>query len=792
MPNSPCSNLQELEFLRSLTERELCELALLPLLSAQGYSEIRYTHGKLEGGKDIVFCSADPLAGKMLYCATVKRAPLTGAVTGSRAIREVLYQVKQALTQPYLNPFDAKEAFPERVYVITPHEITNEATESIKGELRDLSNHVFFIDGPLLLSMIDRDLPDLLASLADSELRYLHQLAGRARELAHVLPIPGQPKLSLTDLYTGGRLNIIPKESARLGSFCSPLNFSTASPPEADLSDTLREHNYLAIISDAGAGKTTCLKRITLDLIDRKRHAFEAQLLPVLVPLHRLPLSSFDSAQTFLETLESFLQIEYGVRDLDLKNPAGYALLLDGFDEVSDRHDALRRVINELSTLFPRVVVTSRPSRVPDLTDSFAYSSLEQFSDNDIRTFLVKWFSSRIAEVDAIMAHIRSDHHLYTFCRNPLLLTMYAALASRKSVGSLPTRRTDIYSQIVTLLVDEWDRTRGLVSNFDADEKRFALECVAFTLHQSGQKTFDRTLFESTVGGFLEAKGRVGSANSPLDEIIYRSSLIKRLPRSDSFEFTHLSFQEFFAAQWAQRTLGKADVQRLIFDEWWRTSVRFYCGLTRTLDGIVPKRKAISRGKIMWLGEYLVEADYTSAKTKGVVLDLVAEELAFSAAVEDREIQYAAQFGDQLVSRMVKRINLINQNLGTSEHPTNKSSVINRLNFLRLLVAVDSQLARDCADEMRTQKASFGSPTQTFACLVALAPKVRIAVWADWAVHMLQGLHGSDKSTHGVSQLKVMASLLDDNLARGRVDITTNRVKRVQVAARQVLAKLGR
>ena len=184
MPNSPCSNLQELEFLRSLTERELCELALLPLLSAQGYSEIRYTHGKLEGGKDIVFCSADPLAGKMLYCATVKRAPLTGAVTGSRAIREVLYQVKQALTQPYLNPFDAKEAFPERVYVITPHEITNEATESIKGELRDLSNHVFFIDGPLLLSMIDRDLPDLLASLADSELRYLHQLAGRARELA--------------------------------------------------------------------------------------------------------------------------------------------------------------------------------------------------------------------------------------------------------------------------------------------------------------------------------------------------------------------------------------------------------------------------------------------------------------------------------------------------------------------------------------------------------------------------------------------------------------------------------
>jgi hypothetical protein len=34
----------QLDFLQSLTERELCELVIIPLLEEMRYVEIRYTH----------------------------------------------------------------------------------------------------------------------------------------------------------------------------------------------------------------------------------------------------------------------------------------------------------------------------------------------------------------------------------------------------------------------------------------------------------------------------------------------------------------------------------------------------------------------------------------------------------------------------------------------------------------------------------------------------------------------------------------------------------------------------
>src|ERR1700687_2315161 len=98
----------DLAFLEGLTEEELCELVLIPLLAAQGYRDIRYTHGFLEAGKDITFGYDDPLGGYLHLCATVKRYPLTGSVSSSRSMHEVYFQINQALTEPFLHPLDGR------------------------------------------------------------------------------------------------------------------------------------------------------------------------------------------------------------------------------------------------------------------------------------------------------------------------------------------------------------------------------------------------------------------------------------------------------------------------------------------------------------------------------------------------------------------------------------------------------------------------------------------------------------------------------------------------------------
>src|SRR5713226_1706880 len=97
----PDTNDSDLSFLQTLSERELSELVLIPLFRAMGFREIRYLHGRDEHGKDIVFAEESPLEGKKYYCAAVKATTLSGSVSSSRSIREVHYQIRQALQTPF-------------------------------------------------------------------------------------------------------------------------------------------------------------------------------------------------------------------------------------------------------------------------------------------------------------------------------------------------------------------------------------------------------------------------------------------------------------------------------------------------------------------------------------------------------------------------------------------------------------------------------------------------------------------------------------------------------------------
>ena len=87
---------EKLIFLQSLKERELCELVIIPLLEAMGYEQIRYTHGPLEMGKDIVFSRADPLEAQITCAAVVKISRISGSVSSSDSAREIWHQVRQA------------------------------------------------------------------------------------------------------------------------------------------------------------------------------------------------------------------------------------------------------------------------------------------------------------------------------------------------------------------------------------------------------------------------------------------------------------------------------------------------------------------------------------------------------------------------------------------------------------------------------------------------------------------------------------------------------------------------
>ncbi len=158
----------DLQFLQQLSEAELSELILIPLLTRMGYTQVRYTHGVMEMGKDIVFSISEPLRGRKHFALVVKKQKLTGSASGSRSIREILYQVEQAIRVPFLDPLDGQEVTVDTVYVVTPFPISQQCIASIRGSMRDLSNRIRFIDGPTLTDFIAQFYPSIFASLPES------------------------------------------------------------------------------------------------------------------------------------------------------------------------------------------------------------------------------------------------------------------------------------------------------------------------------------------------------------------------------------------------------------------------------------------------------------------------------------------------------------------------------------------------------------------------------------------------------------------------------------------------
>jgi hypothetical protein len=673
------SVFEPLAYLQSLPEAELRELVLIPLLEAQQYVEIRHTHGPSEAGKDLIFSALDPLAGRLYYAATVKAHKLVGAVDSNKSVQNVYFQVNQALKEPFNSPFDGQPITISVVYVITPFEISPTAANSITGQLRELGNRVRFIDGPTLVSHLEKYCPDLLSAIPDPTIRYLHTLSRRFMSSIRLTELGAPVRLTLPDIYTGGKISPTTPEDARTISFARPAIDSTNIPPLTALSKT----PHMVILADVGAGKTTLLNKTALDVITSEKTELSGlkRTIPVLVPLHQLPTSDLVDYSRFCSALQDHVRDFERRSNFQLANARQELLLLDGFDELRGNHKEVAGYIESLTRLFPKgIIVTSRPSRIPDINEKyFKFYKLNSFIDIDIKDFLYKWHRFNDSLSTPIYNKITSDESVHNFCRNPLFLTLYTILASRFPLESLPTRRTDIYTKISHILLGEWDSAKAVMNEYSSEIKDVVLQAIAFSSHSEQKKEFEygSTMQEATIE-VLElvlpqpkvSKIRLHS-KSVLDELIYRSSLIRECPTLTKsywnrdrdywedykkFEFTHLSFQEFYAAKYLIRNTEAKRIQELLLDDWWRNALVFYFGLRQSMDGIPIPPGHQAEGRAIAFIEYLQEGTFTSLKTRGQIYQLMARELLYSTRLSSGEFEICARSGDGLLDAVRERV----------------------------------------------------------------------------------------------------------------------------------------
>ena len=177
-------------FEREFSSEDLLRQAIAGLLRRMNHiSGVQVTHGRDERGKDIVFF-LDGLGERIPCACVVKNAAVTGSVSDSDGARNVYFQVEQCLDSYFTDERGTRIRI-ERVYVVTPYEMSLAAIDSITGKVRAQPGRVQFMHGTPLFRLFRQYWPDYLAEEADflrgylkrtrEELEYDRDLDGIAR-----------------------------------------------------------------------------------------------------------------------------------------------------------------------------------------------------------------------------------------------------------------------------------------------------------------------------------------------------------------------------------------------------------------------------------------------------------------------------------------------------------------------------------------------------------------------------------------------------------------------------------
>lgn len=153
--------------LQNLSEYELTNSVLIPLLKELNHSRVEYFGGPTEQGKDIICWREDELGEVELCVAQVKKFKPTLAAGSSTSFSEVVTQISQCFEKK-LPHISSQEYLPSQVYFITPFVIDTKTLQSrLEGYQALKTKRLRIIDGAKLVSLLQARLPELVSSLVD-------------------------------------------------------------------------------------------------------------------------------------------------------------------------------------------------------------------------------------------------------------------------------------------------------------------------------------------------------------------------------------------------------------------------------------------------------------------------------------------------------------------------------------------------------------------------------------------------------------------------------------------------
>jgi predicted NACHT family NTPase len=380
--------------------------------------------------------------------------------------------------------------------------------------------------------------------------------------------------IGLDDIYT--EVNILEKPASKtwaeldnLVKNCQRndfdrLGYGAIQKSRVPALKAVEDHEKLFVLGKPGAGKTTFLKHLAIQCISGK---FKPDLVPVFMTLREFAVAEGQPG-LFSEIQES-MQLE-DVTAEQVKTILRHGkvlLLLDGLDEV--KKEASRGLIDQVGKFlrdFPKnpCVMTCRIAAQEYIFDKFTEVEVADFSEDQIKSFVQKWFTTRFsAEAEELISKfhdkLNANQPSKELASNPLLLTLLCLVF--EELKAFPQKRSQLYKDGLELLLKKLDSKRNierpeLYKSLDPQQKEDLLSYLAYTTFTQGQLFFDQEEIEKYIVAYIRS---LPDAKTDANELRLDSTAVLKgieaqhgilVERAQHiYSFSHLTFQEYFTAR---------------------------------------------------------------------------------------------------------------------------------------------------------------------------------------------------------------------------------------------------
>lgn len=363
----------------------------------------------------------------------------------------------------------------------------------------------------------------------------------------------------------------------------------------------IESNNNIVILGQPGSGKTTSVKYIINSILLDEHFLKGVYAIPIVIRLRELNRENSilsenqiggiykKLAQIFGLTFkfkdpENKLNIQKSEEELlsklipNILENQKILLILDGFDELTNEftRDLVIEEIKDLSKSLNIVnfLITSRGADFKIKVENTQIYEITELTDPQINEFSDKWFENdQLARTFVEELKRKTPHS--DFYRRPLLLTHLASIFSKSQ--EIPDKPKLIYQTIIELVLKEWNEIQGVkrkskYASFTVSRKREFLASLAFFLTIIYNKAVFSSREIGDIYGFVNSKFSelpLEEVDEVIQEIESHNGIILK-SGYDSFEFSHLTIQEYLVADYIIRggsiRLDKSDLIKIPYE----------------------------------------------------------------------------------------------------------------------------------------------------------------------------------------------------------------------------------